>query len=140
MFGRDKFEPSTEVLEVTSRGPILRVAFAGTHRDGVGALVGDYVREAMRIYEPAAVVLDFLHFKYRFGNDIGGIVQAFVGEGVDGEGAIRPTAIVARGATAKSLLSLLRPTKVTELFGVTFSEDVGSAVEHLRARLGVTTA
>lgn len=140
MFGAGKIEYITEVVRVTAEGTILRVTFSGVHEDGVGHLVGDYLCEALKRHQPAAVVLDFLPFKYRFGNDIGGIVQAFVRKGTDGKVAIRPSAIVATGRTAKSLMSLLQPAKVLDEFGVRFFPDVSSAVEHLRTKLESATA
>jgi hypothetical protein len=130
-----KLESNSELVLVTAQGPILRVAFSGVHRDGVGQLVGDYLAEALERHQPAAVVLDFLNFKYRFGNDIGGIVQAFVCDDADGKAVTRPSAIVATGRTAKSLMSLLQPMYVLDDFAVRFFLDVSSAVEHLRVRL-----
>jgi hypothetical protein len=140
VFWTGKVESDTEVVRVTAQGPILRVAFSGVHRDGVGQLVGDYVAEALERHQPAAVVLDFLNFKYRFGNDIGGIAMAFVRRDSDGKAGIRPTAIVATGRTAKSLMSLLQPTRLLDDFAVRFFLDVSSAVEHLRVRLESETA
>jgi len=113
----------------------LRLIFTGVHEDGVGHLVSDYVVEALKLHDPAAVILDFLHFKYRFGNDIGGVVQAFVHRGADGKAAVRPAAIVATGRTAESFMSLLGPSRLLDLCGVRFFADVASAARDLRGRL-----
>ena len=140
MFGAGKLESGTEVVRVTAQGLILRVAFSGVHRDGVGHLVGDYLVETLKQHQPAAVVLDFSQFKYRSGNDIGGIVQAFFRKHSDGKVTIRPSAIVATGSTATALMSLLQPTKILDVCSVCFFPDVNSAVDHLQTRLDPATA
>lgn len=140
MFGSGNLNSSCEVLGVTSQGSILRVRFSGIHKDGVGHAVGDYLLQVLRQHEPAAVVLDFLQFEYRFGNDIGGISQAFFRKGPDGKAVTRPCAIVATGCAAEALVSLLRPTKLLEVCGVRSCPDVRSAFDNVRARLESGTA
>lgn len=140
MFGAGRITYSTEVVRVMAQGAILRVGFSGVHTDGIGRQVGDYLGEALKRHEPAAVLLDFSQVKYRFGNDIVGIVQVFVRLGPDGKAATRPSAIVATGRTAESLLSLLEPTGVLDRLGVRVFPDVSSAVEDLRMKLESATA
>jgi len=131
----DYFYSTTEIVWVSVHGPILRIAFSGVHRDGNGHQVGEHVAKALKRHLPAAVVLDFLEFKYRFGNDIGGILRAWSGETSNGKPAIRPAAIVATGDTAKAFMSLLRFANVVDRFDVKCFSDVASAVTHLRAKL-----
>ena len=122
-----------EVLEVTQAGEILEIAFSGVHTGGVGMEVGDYVTKTVEADLPAAVILNFLRFKYVFGDDIGGIVHAFFRKG---EGTrLRPCGIVARGKTAKSMRNLLELAQLTEYFDVSFFEAVPEALDHLRSRL-----
>ena len=133
VFGPKMLECRKEVLEVTRAGKILEIAFSGVHKDGVGQEVGDYVIKTVETDQPAAVVLNFLRFKYIFGNDIGGIVRAFIREG---EGTrLRPCGIVARGKTAKSMRNLLEMAQLTRCFDVSFFEAVPEALDHLRSRL-----
>jgi len=136
----DRIDLTTEVVWVSAHGPVLRFAFSGTHRDGVGHVVGEYVAEALKRHQPAAIVLDFLRFEYRFGNDIGRIVQAFADEGSEGNTAILRAAIVATGRTARSPRSLLTSAKILEGFGVKFFPEVNTAPEYVRAKLESATA
>jgi len=138
MFRRTKLECRKGVLEVTPSGDILEIAFCGVHRNGVGDEVGDYVIKTVEEIRPAAVVLNFLRFKYLFGNDIGGIFRAFFEKGDPPKN--RPCSIVAKGRTAKSLRSLLEMAQLAQAFDISFFEDVPEAVDHLRSRLEGRTA
>ena len=71
------FETKTRILEGTDSGAILEVVLAGKHSSGSGHEIVRCVKEAVATSAPAAVVLNMLDFKYRFGDDIGGIVQVF---------------------------------------------------------------
>lgn len=128
-------ESNTDTILITPRGPILRISFSGIYLDGVGEELGNYLVAALRQYQPAAVVLDCGHFRYRGGNDLGQIVQAFFNKGPDGKATLRPCAIVASGRTGKALHSLLSFAKFFDTFALKFFEDVGSAAEDLRVRL-----
>ena len=135
MSASTRLQSNTNVIQVTPQGPILHISFSGIYFDGVGQELGDYLVAALRQYQPAAVVLDFVHFRYRGGNDLGQIVHAFFTKGPDGKTIFRPCAIVASGRTAKALLSLLSLGRLLETFGLRFFEDVSPAAEDLRARL-----
>jgi hypothetical protein len=126
-------ECSKEVLEVTEAGEILEIAFSGVHAHGVGKEVGDYVIKTVEADEPAAVVLNFIKFKYVFGDDIGGIVRAFYRKGETTR--LRPCVIVARGKTAKSMRTLFEMAQLTKCFDVRFLEAVPEALDYLRSRL-----
>lgn len=134
-----RLKSSAEVIQVTAEGPILRISFSGIYFDGVGRELGNYLAVALRQHQPAAVVLDFMHFRYRGGSDLGQVVQAFFNKGPDDKVVVRPCAIVAAGRTAKSLLSLLSLAKFLDTFDLKFFEDVGSAAEHLRVRVEALT-
>jgi hypothetical protein len=139
MLRRSRLKPRLEcrksVLEVTPGGDILEIAFSGVHGNSVGAELGDFVIETVKAEQPAAVVLNFLGFRYVGGDDIGGIVFAFFFFGEGGDATVRPCSIVAKGSTASSLLSLLKLGRLTQIADITFFEDVGEAVHHLRSRL-----
>lgn len=124
------------ILKVTPQGSILEVAFSGVHEDGVGLQVGKYVEETVQQTDPAAVVLNFLEFEYVFGNDIAGIQCAFFNRSADKKFTIRPCAIVAKGQTAKSLLSLIQSGNLLRVFDIQFAENIDAAVEQLRSMLG----
>jgi hypothetical protein len=135
-----RLESDTDIVLVTPQGPILRISFSGFYFDGVGEELSNYLVAALRRYQPAAVVLDFGHFRYRGGNDLGQIVQAFFNKGPDGKATLRPCAIVASGRTGKALHSLLSFAKFFETFDLKFFEDVSSAAEDLRVGLGAKPA
>ena len=135
MSASTRLQSNTNVIQVTPQGPILHISFSGIYFDGVGQELGDYLVAALRQYQPAAVVLDFGHFRYRGGNDLGQIVQAFFTKGPDGKTIFRPCAIVASGRTGKALHSLLSFAKFFDTFDLKFFEDVSSAAEDLRMRL-----
>lgn len=120
------------VLEITPSGAILEIAFAGVHEGDAGQQIGNYVTGIVEDLEPAAVILNFIKFKYTFGNDIAGICSAFVRKNPP---SARPCCIVAKGKTAKSLWSLLDSAQLTTTFDITFYENVAEAVYHLRSRL-----
>jgi hypothetical protein len=128
MLGAGKVSFADEVLEITNRGPILMIAISGVHGDGVGDAVVNYVRDAAERHQPVALLLDFLRFKHRFGNDIGAILLAAFRT----EGGLRPVALVATGRTAKAFKSLF--WKLPEWYGIDFGffDDLSSALEHLR--------
>ena len=126
-----RLKSSAEVIQVTAQGPILRVSFSGICFDGVGKELGNYLVAALTQYQPAAVVLDFTHFRYKGGDDLGQIVQAFITKDPDGKAVLRPCAIVAAGRTAKALLSLLSSARFLDTFDLRFFEDVSSAEEDL---------
>jgi hypothetical protein len=130
-----KLESSTDIIQVTAQGSILRISFSGVYFDGVGQELGDYLVAALRQYQPAAMVLDFTHLRYRGGNDLGQVVEAFFTKAPDGKAILRPCAIVASGRTSKALLSLLSSARFLDAFDLRFFEDVSSAAEDLRARL-----
>jgi hypothetical protein len=123
------------ILEATPQGTILEVAFSGVHEHGVGLQVGKYVEETVHQTNPTAVVLNFLEFEYVFGNDIAGIQWAFFNRSVDKRITIRPCAIVAKGQTAKSLLSLIQSGNLLRVFDIQFAESIDAAVEQLRSML-----
>jgi hypothetical protein len=131
---------SHSILEATPQGTILEVAFSGVHEHGVGLQVGKYVEETVHQTNPAAVVLNFLEFEYVFGNDIAGIQWAFFNRSADKRITIRPCAIVAKGQTAKSLLSLIQSGNLLRMFDIQFAESIEAAVEQLRSRLAASTA
>jgi hypothetical protein len=114
----------------------LEVAFTGVHEHGVGPQVGKYVEETVHQTNPAAVVLNFLEFEYVFGNDIARIQWAFFSRSADKKHTLRPCAIVAKGQTAKSLLSLIQSGNLLRVFDIQFSESIAEAVEKLRSMLG----
>jgi len=131
--GKRMLECHKEVLEVTQAGDILEIAFSGVHANGVGKEVGDYVITAVEAGKPAAVILNFLRFKYVFGNDIAGIVRAFYRKGAGTR--LRPCGIVARGKTAESMRNLLEIGQLMEIFDVDFFETVPEALDQLRSKL-----
>ena len=135
MFGKRKLESSTEVLQVITQGPILQISFRGVHKDGFGNEIGDYLRRVLREQDPAGVVLDFRHFEYIFGNDMGTILFGATREGSSRGTGLRPCAIVATSRTAKSLMSLLKLAKGLDVFGLKFFADVDSAVRDVRERV-----
>jgi hypothetical protein len=86
------------------------------------------------------VVLNFLEFEYVFGNDIAGIQWAFFNRSADKRITIRPCAIVAKGQTAKSLLSLIQSGNLLRVYDIQFAESVDAGVEQLRFRLAASNA
>ena len=128
------------ILEATPQGTILEVAFSGVHEHSVGLQVGKYVEEIVHQTNPAAVVLNFLEFEYVFGDDIAGIQWAFFNRSADKRITIRPCAIVAKGQTAKSLLSLIQSANLFRVYDIQFAESIDAAVEQLRFRLAASNA
>lgn len=133
MTRRPRLECRKAVLEVTPEGDILEIAFSGVHGEGFGSELANYLSMTVETDRPAAIVLNFLKFDHVFGDDIGGIVPAFIRRGETPN--VRPCSIVAKGRTARSLRSLLNLTLLTKTLDITFFEDVGEAVHHLRSRL-----
>ena len=135
MSASTRLESSTEIIQVAVHGPILRISFSGIYFEGVGRQLSNALLPAIRQHQPAAVILDFLQFRYRGGNDFGEIVEAFVRRRLNGKVALRPCAILATGSTSKSLMSLFVSAKLLETFDLSLFEDLNSATEHLRKRL-----
>ncbi len=135
MFWSEKIECSAEIILPTAQGPILRISLSGSYFDGIGCRLGDSLTQTLRKHQPAGVILDFLHFRYRAGNDFVWIAQVFIRGDPGTKPVVRPCAIVAVGRTAKSLMSLLVPAKFLDTFDVRFFEDVDVAAGYLRDRL-----
>jgi hypothetical protein len=125
-------ETRAAILEQTIQGPILEIAFLGKHRDGDGHDMADRVKDILDAKQPAAVVLNMLNFKYRTGNDIGGIFQVFY---YRAEAGNRPGCILADGDTKRSIVSLLGRA-FEQSFGVEYFAEISDALVHLRRKLG----
>ncbi len=135
MFWAEKIQCIAETVQLTAQGPTLRIALSGNYLQGIGRRIGDSLSEALRMHQPAAVILDFLHFRYRGGNDLGEIAQVFIHRDHGAKAVLRPSAIVAAGRTAASLMSLLVPAKFLDTFDLNFFEDIDAAARYLRDRL-----
>jgi hypothetical protein len=126
-----EIESKAIVLESTDQGPILEILIRGTHKDGVGNHVAQAVRAAVDTHQPAAVVINLLEFEYRWGNDIGGIIAAFIDRT---HKTLRPGGILAQGKTESALRSLFE-LGVKDALEFEYFDSIDAALVYLRARL-----
>ena len=129
------FSIRTGILAKAGPNKILTVELKGVHDHHWphGAQVRRIVEEEVRQIKPAAVLFDFLDYRYDSGNEIGEpIMTAYIASAPQ---LIRQMAIVATGSTASSLKSLFVAGMWEKLFNLGFYEDIASGREFLRRAL-----
>lgn len=121
-----------QILEETEKGAILEIAFKGIHDHNWphGRRINSFVKEEVRKINPAAIVFNFVEYRYDFGNEIADpiLVAPLACE----HPAALPFAIVAEGITSRSLKSLFAPSKLETVFKYEFFEAVGAGCAFLQ--------
>jgi hypothetical protein len=111
-FANAKPECSAEVIEQTSHGPILRIAFAGDYPRGslgnnFSGLMKDYALRAFQHHRPCAVVYDMLRLNYSWGDGLYFLVFPTLCRVQKQADSIIPSCFVATGSTHEAILSLV---------------------------------
>jgi len=98
-----------------------------------GEKIREYLQEKIRELKPEAILLDFLNYKYDWGNEImGPILLASLDPNST---RIRPCSVLAMGRTAKALKSLLVEGNVDKILNIKLFSEKKEALEHLKKGL-----
>jgi hypothetical protein len=133
---------SCEPLRTGPKGQIVAVVFGGKYLPGsqgneFARQMVDYLRSIVADTQPAAVVIDLTHLDYIWGDAICSLALPLAEAGK----RFRPSAIVARGRTARSLRPLMEPPWLLGAAGMKLfdnREDAGAHLEDLLSRPSVT--
>ena len=133
-FGKDlelKVTPHKEV----SQGVILEFAFHGIH-DHMwphGKEIAAYLKKEVNKHKPDAILLDFSHYQYTFGNELMGAIltPAINSE----EESIRPCAVIAEGLTKNSIQSLIDESMIQKIFHIAIHINKEEALEQIKKEL-----
>jgi hypothetical protein len=108
-------------------GRVLEVVVVGQHFGGCACEMNDYITGAIIAHTPEVLIINLLGFQYEFGDDVGGVLVSACSalHRMGGPGVCR---VVAQGATAASLGTLLDLGKILPLFGGRLYGDVESAL------------
>jgi hypothetical protein len=125
----------TRILEEKGKGAILEIAFKGLHDHTWphGKRMNRFVAEEVRKRKPAALMFNFVEYRYDFGNEIADPILAALR--VRKRPAILPFAIIATGATSRSLKNLLGLSNWNIVFEYEFFEAVEAGFAFLRRAL-----
>jgi hypothetical protein len=128
----------TNLLDKSPQGIILEFKFSGVHdhRAWPGWEIKAYLEEEMNNHKPDAVLVNFLHYKYGAGNELGNAL--FPCAINSKEKSFRPCAIIAKGFTKKSVQSLLNAGMIQKVFNIVVLEDKVEALELLKKELSTT--
>ena len=94
-----------------------------------------YLRSVLVATDAAAVLFDFRSLEYSWGDAIGALAWALLRHPKH----VRPSAIVARGRTARALAPLLGPQFAFGLVGTRMFNNTPEALEHLQQMLADQT-
>ena len=114
------------VRETASGARILEIVFVGKHEHIDSHGMGTYLEEQIDLNMPAAVVLNLIDFKYSWGNDMGNLFGPLL---------LKPFCIIAEGVTARSLQSLLGPTRLPQWAEACYFKDPEEGFQYLDQEL-----
>ena len=136
-FGRDMVI-DTNLLDKSPQGIILEIKFRGVHDHTWPhhLEIYSYLKKEVDKHKPDAVLVNFLHYQYAFGNEL---VNAIFPCAINSkEGSFRPCAVIAKGSTKKSIQSLLNEGMLQKVFNIVVLEDKMDALEHVKKELSTT--
>lgn len=122
-------------LAEESRWIIIEILFNGVHdhRWPYGDKIQDYLQEEITKHKPAAILMNFLNYRYDWGNELWGPI--FVASVDLKNSKIRPCSIVAVGQTGESIKSLLVAGNAQNTLDIELFNENTRALEHVRGRL-----
>jgi hypothetical protein len=125
----------TNLLDKGSQGIILEFKFSGVHDHSAWPSweIHAYLEKEVEKHKPDAVLVNFLHYQYGFGNELGNAI--FPCDINSKEKSFRPCAIIAKGSTKKSIQSLLTNGMIQKIFNIVVLEDKADALEHVKKEL-----
>ena len=135
-----KITATSEQIAQHKAGPIVTVVFAGDYPPGsegndCAAQMVTYLRSVLTTTNAAAVIFDLRGLQYTWGDAIGGLAW----ELREHAARFRPSAIVARGRTARALAPLLGPQFIFGVAGTRMFTTIPEALTHLKQLLGQET-
>src|SRR3990172_12221057 len=105
----------SRVLEASSAGDIIEIAFHGVHEWTHGGKMQRFIQQTVMDVDPSpsAVVINLLDYDYEAGNDISGLFDAFMDRK---RHRLRPCCIVATGRTHGAMYPFFASARILDTF------------------------
>jgi hypothetical protein len=128
-------ELKATLLDDVSQGVILKFEFRGIH-DHVcphNKEMVEYLKKEVDKYKPDAILLDFLQYQYKFGNEL---INVILTPAINSEQeSIRLCAIIAKGITKDSIQSLIDESMMQKVLNISMFKNKEKALEHIKKEL-----
>jgi len=123
------------LLDDVSQGVILKFEFRGIHDHGCphNKEIVEYLEKEVEKYKPDAILLDFLQYQYKFGNELMNVILTPVFN--PEKESIRPGAIIAKEKTKDSIQSLIYESMMHKVLNIAILENNEEALEHIKKEL-----